>query len=211
MNQTRKHALWVLASFMLAFGFQPAHAVAVGDKAPDFKIVDTHGTRHKLSEYRGRYVVLEWHNKDCPFVKAQYKKGKMQTLQARWTKKTVLWFRVISSAPGKQGYVTDIEANGSARAQHAQASATFLDTKGTIGKAYGAKTTPHMFIINPQGRVIYQGAIDNAPLEEGWVSEGKDGEDYVNYVDRALRDVIVKKKKEPTIPSTTPYGCSVKY
>jgi peroxiredoxin len=211
MNQTWKVTLGVLASFILAFGFQPVQAVAVGEKAPEFRAVDTHGTRHKLSDYRGRYVVLEWHNKDCPFVKAQYEKGKMQSLQTKWTKKAVLWFRVISSAPGKQGFVTDIEANGSTRAQHAKASATFLDPKGIIGKTYGAKTTPHMFIINPKGRIIYEGAIDNAPLEPKWVSEGKDGEEYINYVEQALRDVMVRKKAAPTIPSTNPYGCSVKY
>jgi alkyl hydroperoxide reductase subunit AhpC len=211
MNQTCKVTFWVLASLILAFGFQPAQAVGVGEKAPDFKAIDTHNTRHKLSDYRGRYVVLEWHNKDCPFVKAQYEKGKMQSLQTKWTKKAVLWFRVISSAPGKQGYVTDIEANGSARAQRAKASGTFLDPKGIIGKAYGAKTTPHIFIINPKGRIIYAGAIDNAPLEASWDAEGKGGEPYINYVERALRDVLVKKKAAPEIPSTTPYGCSVKY
>lgn len=211
MNHLGKWVLGLLALAALPLGPRPVQAAAIGEKAPSFTAVDTHGMRHKLSDYLGRYVVLEWHNRNCPFVKAQYQKNKMQHLQVKWTKKTVLWFRVISSAPGKEGFETAVEANASSRAQRSQASATFLDPEGVIGKAYGAKTTPHMFIINPKGRLIYDGAIDNAPLEANWVSANKDGETYVNYVDQALKEVILKKKPEPSIPSTTPYGCSVKY
>jgi len=164
----------------------------------------------KLSDYKGKFVVLEWHNKDCPFVKAQYGKGKMQNLQAKWTAKGVVWLRMISSAPGKEGYLTAEQARESATEQGAKATDTLLDPEGVVGQAYGAKTTPHMFVINPKGILIYNGAIDNAPLTDESVVKTKEGEAYVNYVDRALQESVVEKKKV-AIPSTPPYGCGVKY
>jgi hypothetical protein len=153
--------------------------------------------------------VLEWHNQDCPFVKSQYAQGKMQKLQAKWMGKGVQWFTVISSAPGKEGYVQADDANKDVKKNKAHVSAVFLDPKGTMGKAYGAKTTPHMFIIDPKGNLIYDGAIDNAPREDALSAKTEDGQPYVNYVDKALTEA--KAGKTVSIPNTPPYGCHVKY
>lgn len=187
-----------------------AHAGAkAGKPAPDFKAMDSLGKEHKLSDYKGRYVVLEWVNHGCPFVVAQYEKSKMQAQQVKWTKKNVVWLRVNSSAPGKQGHVTAEECVKEAKKYRSKATATLLDEDGKIGKKYGAKTTPHMFVIDPQGKVAYAGAIDNAPRVADIVKENEDGEPYVNYVDAALAEAMDGKKV--SVDSTKPYGCSVKY
>ncbi len=184
-------------------------AAAVGDPAPDFTATDSYGKPHKLADMKGKYVVLEWHNQDCPFVKSQYK-GKMQKLQAKWVKKGVEWFTVISSAPGLEGYVEATAANQDVKDKKADVTAVFLDPKGTLGHLYGAKTTPHMFIIDPKGVLVYNGAIDNAPREDGDVAKNGNGEPFVNYVDRALTESMVNGKKI-SLPSMPPYGCGVKY
>ena len=187
-----------------------AQAAKVGDPAPDFTAIDSYGIRHKISDSKGKFVVLEWHNQQCPFVKSQYK-GKMQNLQAQWTAKGVQWFTVISSAPGMEGYVEASAANEDVKNTNAHPTAVFLDPQGVIGRAFDAKTTPHMFIINPRGMLVYNGAIDNAPLTDKVISKTEDGAPFVNYVDRALREMVVEKKSKPTIGSTVPYGCHVKY
>jgi alkyl hydroperoxide reductase subunit AhpC len=184
-------------------------AAVVGKPAPDFSAVDSKGKVHELKKLKGLYVVLEWHNQDCPFVKSQYAQGKMQKLQAKWMGKGVQWFTVISSAPGKEGYVQADDANKDVKKNKAHVSAVFLDPKGTMGKAYGAKTTPHMFIIDPKGNLIYDGAIDNAPREDALSAKTEDGQPYVNYVDKALTEA--KAGKTVSIPNTPPYGCHVKY
>ncbi|HEY5037917.1 MAG TPA: redoxin family protein [bacterium] len=199
----------VLTLALLALG-SLANAAKVGEPAPDFTAADSNGKLHKLADFKGKTVVLEWHNQQCPFVRSQYQ-GKMQNLQAKWTKKGVLWFSVVSSAPGTEGYVESTQANEDVKQTHAHVTGTFLDPRGVVGGAYGAKTTPHMFIINSSGVLIYNGAIDNAPLEDSIVVKNKDGEIYVNYVDRALQEVIVEKKAKASMPSITPYGCHVKY
>ena len=192
--------LWLSATFV--------HAAEVGKKAPEFNGKDTFGKIRKLSDAKGKFVVLEWHNHDCPFTMIQYK-GKMQKLQQEWTGKGVVWLRIISSAPGKEGYVTAKRANLDAKRNGSVPTATLLDPTGVIGKAYGAKTTPHMFIIDPQGTLIYNGAIDNAPLEDGFSLQTQEGKPYVNYVDQALREAI--PGQEVSVKSTVPYGCGVKY
>jgi len=206
MKRSLTRALVLLLSIFIPLS--AATAAKVGSSAPAFTATDSLGKVHKLSDYRGRYVVLEWHNQDCPFVVSQYK-GKMQRLQKKWTKKGALWFSVISSAPGKQGHVDVVQANLDVKHHHAYSTATFMDSEGKIAHAYDAKTTPHMFVINPKGVLIYDGAIDNAQLEDRSVRKNKDGEPYVNYVDKALTESM--KGKEVSIPTTPPYGCHVKY
>jgi peroxiredoxin len=186
-----------------------AYAAKTGEKAPDFTATDSYGKFHKLSDLKGKYVVLEWHNQKCPFVVSQYK-GKMQKLQAKWTAKGVQWFTVISSAPGMEGYAEASAANLDVKKTHSNVTAVFLDPKGTLGHAYGALCTPHMFIIDPNGKLIYNGAIDNAPREDGEITKTDSGEPFVNYVDRALQESLVEGKKV-SISSNAPYGCHVKY
>ena len=201
------HLALALAAFVL---ISTAQAAKVGDPAPDFTATDSDGNSRKLSDSKGKFVVLEWHNQSCPFVKSQYK-GKMQKLQAKWTSKGVQWFTVISSAPGEEGYVEASAANEDVKNTKAYLTAVFLDPNGEMGHAYDAKTTPHMFIINPQGVLVYDGAIDNAPLTNKVISKTEEGAPYMNYVDRALRELVTEKKNKPTLSSTVPYGCHVKY
>lgn len=193
---------------LILFICSPVQAASVGDPAPSFIGKDTYGKVRKLSDYSGKFVVLEWHNHDCPYTQSQYK-GKMQKLQQEWTGKGVIWLRVISSAPGKDGYVTAKRANLDASRSGTAATATLLDPDGVIGHAYGAKTTPHMFIIDPKRLLLYDGAIDNAPLEDEMSDQTKSGQPYVNYVDQALWEASTGKTI--SVKTTVPYGCSVKY
>ncbi len=206
MNKKMSWQGMLLGCFILVAS--QSQAVTVGSKAPDFTCQDSMGITQKLSNYKGKYVVLEWHNQDCPFVKSQYQ-GKMEKLQQIWTKKGVVWFSVISSAPGAEGSVTADMANQDVKSHGAFPTATLMDPSGTVGHLYGAKTTPHMFVIDPKGRLIYNGAIDNAPLEDEMSSQNKDGQPYVNYVDQALTQAQGGQKV--AAPSTAPYGCHVKY
>jgi peroxiredoxin len=181
-----------------------ASAARVGSPAPAFTGTDTNGQSHSLSDYHGKYVVLEWTNHDCPYTKAQYDSGNMQSLQKEWTAKGVVWLTIISSAPGQQGYMTPAEENSWIAKVHADPTAAILDPSGAIGHAYDAKTTPHMFIIDPSGKLIYDGAIDNnATTDASTVHSSK------NYVTAALDDATTGKAVAVTY--TRPYGCSVKY
>lgn len=199
MKRIRISLLVVLALFAVS-----ALAVKVGDSAPDFTGNDSHGQPHKLSDYRGKFVVLEWHNNGCPFTKKHYESGNMQRLQKEWTGKGVVWFTVISSAPGEQGYVTADQENDYLQKMHAAPTAALLDPKGEIGHLYGAKTTPDMFIINPQGQLIYAGAIDDKPTtDESDINGAK------NYVSEALQEAMAGQAV--AVANTRPYGCSVKY
>ena len=148
--------------------------------------------------------VLEWHNHDCPFTRKHYESGNMQTLQKEWTGKGVVWFTVISSAPGKEGYVTPSQENDYMTKMHASPTAALLDPEGNLGRLYNAKTTPHMYVIDPQGKLIYSGAIDNRPTPDR-----EDIKDADNYVSGALSAAMSGK---PVANSyTRAYGCSVKY
>ncbi|NWG14110.1 MAG: thioredoxin family protein [Acidobacteria bacterium] len=181
-----------------------AFAVKVGEQAPSFAAKDSKGKEHKLSDYSGKYIVLEWHNQGCPFVQKHYDTGNMQKLQREWTSKGVIWLTVISSAPGKQGYVTGPQADAYVNEKKAAPSAVLLDPSGTMGRAYSAKTSPHMIVVDPKGVVIYNGAIDDRPTaEKGDVSGAR------NYVAAALTEAMAGKAV--TTPTTVPYGCSVKY
>ncbi len=196
---------WILVAVAaVCFCALNAAAVRVGDPAPEFVGTDTHGVAHKLSEYHGKYVVLEWTNHLCPYTRKHYKSGNMQRLQRKWTARGVIWFTVISSAPGNQGYMTASQENAYLAKVHASPTAVLLDPTGKIGHMYGAKTTPHMFVINPQGILIYDGAIDNKPT-----TNLADVPGATNYVNLALQEAMAGEKVRT--PVTRPYGCSVKY
>jgi peroxiredoxin len=197
-----KRALGLLSVLVLLSAF--SFAAKVGETAPDFTASDSNGQSQKLSSYRGKYVVLEWHNQGCPYTKKHYETGNMQKLQKEWTGKGVVWLTVISSAPGKQGYVTASEENDYVKRTNSAPTAVLLDPKGDLGRMYGAKTTPHMYIIDPQGNLIYNGAIDDRPTaDQADVAGAK------NYVSQALDEATAGK--QVSTASTTPYGCTVKY
>ncbi len=203
-----KDCLFFVGVAVLWLSTSVIHGAKVGEKAPDFQGKDSHGKTWRLSDAKGKFLVLEWHNHDCPFTQSQYK-GKMQKLQQEWTAKGVLWLRVISSAPGKEGYVSSKQANLDAARNGCAATATLLDPKGVIGRAYGAKTTPHLFIIDTKGNLIYNGAVDNAPLDDDFSVLTKEGKPYENYVEQGLFEATGGAKV--SIPSTVPYGCGIKY
>src|ERR1700740_917747 len=140
-----------------------ARAARIGERAPDFSVADTNGKVEKLSDYAGKFVVLEWTNRGCPYTQKHYNSGNMQRLQREWTSKGVVWLTIISSAPGKQGYMTASEGNNYVKQENPSPTVVFLDPTGAIGHLYDAKTTPHMFIVNPQGTLVYNGAIDDRP------------------------------------------------
>ena len=179
-------------------------AAEVGKPAPDFSLEASDGKAHRLSDHLGEFVVLEWYNKSCPFVKKHYGSGNMQKLQGTYLHKGVTWFSIISSAPGKEGYLTRREAVKNRIDSKIRSTATLFDPEGVAGRAYGAEVTPHMFIIDPKGAVIYAGAIDshNSP-------DPADIPSSTNYVAQALDQALAGRPV--TTPSTTPYGCSIKY
>jgi len=191
---------------LLAFALPAlaADEAAVGSAAPNFTLTDSNGQQHSLSDFEGKYVVLEWLNHDCPFVVKHYETGNMQMLQRTVTEDGGVWLSIISSAPGKQGYLTSEEANKLSEEKNAAHTGLLFDPEGTVGKMYGAKTTPHMYIINPEGELIYAGAIDDKPS-----TRKSDVEGAHNYVMAALTQA--KAGEEITNPTTTAYGCSVKY
>lgn len=196
---------FVAALIALSLVPQISKAEAVpGKPAPYFDVKDAKGKSHKLSDYAGRWTVLEWFNKDCPYVKKHYGAKNMQMLQADFVAKGVVWLTVNSSATGKQGYTTPEETLKVAKDNGSSASALLIDTDGKMGKAYGAKTTPHMFVIDPKGVVVYAGAIDNNDSSDPATIKGS-----VNYVKDALNQGMSGKKIE--MASSRPYGCAVKY
>jgi len=193
-----------LLSLVLTALTLPAFAVVPGTTAPDFKGTDSNGVQHSLSDYRGKYVVLEWANKGCPYDQKHYLSGSMENLQKDWTAKGVVWLSIISSAPGAQGYVTPSEENTYIKTMHVASTAVLLDPTSTIARLYEAKTTPHMFVIDPIGKLIYQGAIDDKPTTDQADLKGAD-----NYLNDALNAAM--SGKPVPVASTRPYGCSVKY
>lgn len=181
-----------------------AQSARVGEPAPQFTATDSHGQPHSLAEYKGKYVVLEWHNQGCPYTQKHYVSGNMQELQKEWTDKGVVWFTVISSAPGQQGYVTASEENTYLARMRADPTAALLDSDGKVGRLYGAKTTPEMYVVDPQGKLIYEGAIDNRPTPDLSDIKGAD-----NYLSDALTEALAGKPV--AVSYTRSYGCSVKY
>ena len=198
---TRRLTLAFVAAVVFTLS---AFAARVGDPAPDFTGTDSHGQTHKLSDYRGKFVVLEWTNNGCPFTQKHYNSGNMQDLQKEWTAKGVVWLTILSSAQGEQGYMTADQENAYIAKVHADPTAAILDPSGAIGREYSARTTPHMFVIDPSGKLIYAGAIDDHPTPDpGDIKVSK------NYVSEALTEAM--SGKPVATSSTRPYGCSVKY
>ncbi len=181
-----------------------ADGAVVGTAAPDFTLNDTTGQPRSPAQVKGRFLVLEWNNPECPFVHKHYDSDNMQRLQRAMTAKGVVWWTVNSSAPGKQGHVSPEQAAAITKARGAAPTAVLLDADGAVGRRYGAKTTPNMFVINSDGVVIYAGAIDDRPS-----TDPADVEGAVNYVQRALDEAMAGKPV--SVPQTRPYGCSVKY
>jgi peroxiredoxin len=194
----------VQAAVLLAAACAEAKGPAVGKPAPGFTLTDVEGEKHSLGDYKGNYVVLEWVNHGCPFVKKHYNSGNMQALQKETTEKDVVWLSIASSAEGKQGHYTPQEWKKVNEEKKSAASAVLLDADGKVGKLYGAKTTPHMYVIDPQGVLIYKGAIDDKPT-----TDAEDVPGARNYVRAALEESMAGKPISE--PVTEAYGCSVKY
>jgi hypothetical protein len=197
-----------LPAFALVSLFTLAETAAaqavVGQTAPEFSVTDSSGRSRTLSELRGKVVVLEWWNPECPFVGKHYDSGNMQKLQKEWSAKGVVWLTVNSAAAGKQGFLDAARANAVVKEKGGAASSVLLDSDGRVGRAFGAKTTPHMFVIDPAGTVVYAGGIDDKPsADKGDVATAR------NFVSSALAEVTAGRKV--TTPTSTPYGCGVKY
>lgn len=179
-------------------------APKVGAPAPDFSVADQNGKVHKLSEFKGKNVVLEWYNKDCPFVRKHYDSKNMQKLQADLTAKGVVWLSVVSSAPGKQGHLSADEAKKQISVEGMKSTAVLLDETGAMGKAYEAKTTPHMYLVDASGVLRYNGAIDSNDSADSKTIAGAE-----NYIMSAVNAVTANQKVAKE--TTKPYGCGVKY
>jgi hypothetical protein len=199
----------ILAAMLLACSLTPAlHAesgeLAIGQPAPNFTAVDSKGISHSLSEYRGKPVVLEWTNADCPFTRKHYTSGNMQSVQTLARRDGVVWLSVISSAPGKQGFVDGAGADALTRDRGAAPAAVLLDPSGSVAHLYHAKTTPHMYVIDRDGTLKYMGGMDSIATTE--VSDIAAAEPYLKEAMLA----VVDNKPVPH-PVTKPYGCSIKY
>jgi len=178
--------------------------IEVGKPAPNFTLPDTNGNTRSLADFKGKFVVLEWYQPDCPFVGKHYKSGNMQSLQKAYTAKGVVWLSIDSSALGEEGNYPAEKLNQIASDDGAARTALLLDPDGKVGRLYGAKTTPDMYIIDPNGTLVYEGAIDNKRS-----TDLADVKTATNYVKTAL-DAVMTGKTIPTT-ATRPYGCSVKY
>jgi peroxiredoxin len=198
-----KTILTILMSLMATavFAFDPP---PVGSAAPDFSLTDANGKAHSLSQYKGKYVVLEWFNPECPFVKKHYGSGNMQKLQQQYTGKGVVWLTIDSNAPGTEGNITPEQAQQITASWRTHQTALLLDPDGKTGRAYGAKNTPNMVVIDPEGKIAYEGAIDSKATPNP-----ADIPNSTNYIKAALDESLAGKPV--TTPQTKPYGCSVKY
>ena len=181
-----------------------AEAPKVGAPAPDFSLPDSQGKTHSLGDFKGKYVVLEWFNPGCPFVQKHYRSDNMQNLQKEFTGKGVVWLTIDSSAPGKEGYLTPSEANKQVAEWKIDSTALLLDPNGKVGHEYGATNTPHMYVIDPSGKLIYSGAIDDKPS-----TDLEDVKTANNYVKEALEEAMAGKPV--ATPTSRAYGCSIKY
>ncbi len=179
-------------------------AVPTGSPAPDFTLTDSTGVSHALSSFKGKYVILEWTNHRCPFVEKYYSKGDMQAIQKALTADGAIWLQIVSSALGKQGHLTAAEGESLRESLNMNSTAMLFDESGDVGRAYGARTTPHMFVINPEGTLIYQGAIDSIKS-----ARQSDIAKATNYVKAAYTSAKAGEPIENA--TTTAYGCGVKY
>ena len=176
----------------------------IGEPAPAFTLTDSGGVKHSLSDYKGKYVVLEWTNPGCPFVKKHYESGNMEKLQSEYTKKGVVWLTIDSSAPAEQGFLAGEDAKKARQEQYKDSTALLLDPEGKVGRSYHATNTPDMYIISPEGKLLYEGAIDSIPS-----ADQSDLSKATNYVKTSLDAVM--DGKPVSSPVTKAYGCSVKY
>ena len=196
-----------ILKFTLALIIAAGTAVAapqVGQPAPEFTLTDSNGTSHNLSDFKGKFVVLEWLNHGCPFVQKHYDGGNMQGLQKEYTGKDVVWLSIVSSAPGKQGHMSPEETNKTKEEKGSAATAILIDEDGTVGKLYDAKVTPELYVINPEGVLVYMGAIDDKKsVDAADVAGAK------NYVKQALDEAMAGQPVSE--PTSEAYGCSVKY
>lgn len=207
----RRFEIWQVSRAMIATACFVAAAAGgamaspeVGKQAPDFTGTNTKGETVRLSDYRGKTVILEWTNHGCPYVVKHYRTKNLPALQKETTGEGIVWLSVISSAPGTQGHVTPAEADELTQSRNAKPTAVLLDSEGTIGRLYDARTTPHMYVITPDGNLAYKGAIDDRPT-----TRDDDVEKALNYVRNALQQISNGKAVDPAV--TRAYGCSVKY
>ena len=199
----------LILTLLTAVAFAPAalaqtDQAEVGEPAPDFTLTDTDGDTHSLSDFEGQYVVLEWLNFECPFVGKHYGSGNMQQLQETYTEEGVAWLSIVSSAEDRQGYYPPEEMKRQKEKHNGDMTAILMDTSGEIGKTYGATVTPHMYIINPDGELVYRGGIDDKPT-----TDEADIEGATNYVDNALTAAMNGEEVDPK--QAKPYGCTIKY
>ena len=176
----------------------------LNEAAPGFTLKDSFEKEYSLSDFEGKIIVLEWINFECPFVKKHYNSNNMQNLQEKYAEHSVVWLALCSSAEGKQGNFSNDEINNRSKKLKAKYLAYLIDEDGKVGKMYGAKTTPHMYIIDKKGKLVYAGAIDDKPS-----TDIDDIETAKNYVSSALDELL--DSKNVSTQSSTPYGCSVKY
>jgi len=179
-------------------------AVAAGQAAPDFTLTDIQGKKHSLSDFKGKYVVLEWFNSECPFVQKHYESSNMQGLQKKYGEKGVVWLTINSTTPESSNYRDPARSQQIVKEWKINSAALMLDPEGKVGQAYGARTTPHMWVVDPQGKVVYAGGIDDKPT-----FRVADVQGARNYVAAALDESMAGKAV--AVPAAAPYGCSVKY
>ena len=199
-----KSVSFLLAALLAAMAAPLAAKPVIGQAAPSFSTLDSHGKTQTLSDYKGRIVVLEWNNPECPFVRKHYGAGNMQQQQAEAGAAGVVWLTVNSGAPGKQGQLDAAAANTYVAQQRGKAAAYLLDPDGRVGQAYAARTTPQMAVIDQQGTLRYLGAIDSIAS-----ADADDIPDATQYVRQALAELAAGKPV--SVPTSEPYGCSVKY
>ena len=193
----------MLAPWALSLASPTATAATVGQVAPDFSTIDTKGKTRKLSDYKGKLVVLEWTNPGCPFVQKHYS-GNMQGLQKEFSAKGVVWLAINSTETGSGDYLAPAKLAGWMGEKQASATAILMDESGKIGQLYGARTTPHMYIVSPQGQLVYAGAIDSIPS-----ARVDDIKTATNYVRQGLGEAL--GGKAISVASSRAYGCSIKY
>lgn len=206
MTKNRIFKPLITTAFVVLFFYTGIAQAApvIGEPAPAFSGTDIDGNTVSLTQYKGKTVILEWFNQDCPYVRKHYDSGNMQDLQKTATDDGMIWLTIASSAPGKQGHTTAAEAKAIIEKEGSHETTRLLDPEGTIGRLYEARTTPHMFVINPDGILIYMGAIDDMPTTK------PDSLNVArNYVTPALQ--AAKAGTMPKITTSQPYGCSVKY
>jgi len=196
--------LLIAVAIFVAGTIYAADVPPVGAAAPEFSLSDSKGKTHSLAQYKGKYVVLEWFNPECPFVKKHYGSGNMQKLQEEYTSKGIVWLTIDSNAPGTEGNITPEQGQKIIGSWKTHQTALLLDPESKVARSYGAKNTPDMIVINPEGRIVYEGAIDSRPTPNP-----SDIPSSTNYVKAALDESLAGKPVSN--PTTKPYGCSVKY